>query len=151
MGNDGLRRNRDGSHGAHLSGPTRKKPEAGFGENMDPGLGTSSGVRRPKPSARSWKGEEVSLAILSSPPSSWAHADGRRQHSGSPLASKSPVIEARGSRDSSSPRGMSLRKRVSNGCAEVMGGSWRDVTPGAGAISGARDFHIATVAGLEGR
>jgi broad specificity phosphatase PhoE len=97
------------------------KAEAGFGENMDPGLDALGH------SQAAAVGERLKthgpLAILSSPLR-------RAQETAAPLArhwSKTPVIFEPVA-EIPSPRGMGMEERVV-WLRKVMGGSWRDVTP----------------------
>ncbi len=113
------------------------KAEAGFGENMDPGL-DSLGHAQAAAVAEKLKGVGP-CAILSSPLR-------RAQETAAPLAklwSKMPVIE-HAVAEIPSPKGMSLEGRVT-WLRNVMGGSWRDVTP---ELAQWREDCITTVAGL---
>ncbi|HEY1710602.1 MAG TPA: histidine phosphatase family protein [Rhizomicrobium sp.] len=114
------------------------KAEAGFGENMDPGL-DALGHSQAEAVAEKLKGHGP-LAILSSPLR-------RAQETAGPLAklwAKTPVIE-HAVAEIPSPRGMGLEERVV-WLRKVMGGSWRDVTP---ELAQWREDCIATVAALK--
>jgi broad specificity phosphatase PhoE len=113
------------------------KAEAGFGENMDPAL-DALGREQAEAVALKLKGHGP-LAILSSPLK-------RAQQTAAPLArhwSKTIVIE-QAVAEIPSPRGMGLEERVT-WLRNVMGGSWRDVTPG---LAQWREDCIARVTGL---
>jgi broad specificity phosphatase PhoE len=114
------------------------KAEAGFGENMDPGL-DALGHSQAEAVAEKLKGHGP-LAILSSPLR-------RAQETAVPLArlwAKTPAIE-HAVAEIPSPRGMGLEERVV-WLRKVMGGSWRDVTP---ELAQWREDCIATVAALK--
>jgi len=113
------------------------KAEAGFGENMDPGL-DALGHAQAAAVAERLKGHGP-LNILSSPLR-------RAQETAAPLAkhwSRTPVIE-HAVAEIPSPKGMSLETRV-EWLRKVMSGSWRDVTP---ELAQWREDCISTVAGL---
>jgi broad specificity phosphatase PhoE len=113
------------------------KAEAGFGENMDPGL-DALGHSQAEAVAQKLKGLGP-LAVLSSPLR-------RTQETAAPLAKiwgKTPVITPPVA-EIPSPRGMGLEERVT-WLRNVMGGSWRDVTP---ELAQWREDCIATVTAI---
>jgi broad specificity phosphatase PhoE len=113
------------------------KAEAGFGENMDPGLDAAG---RSQAEAVGQRLAPVGpLTILSSPLR-------RAQETAIPLAKLwdvTPVIE-HAVAEIPSPKGMNLEERVV-WLRKVMGGSWSDVTP---ELAQWRKHCIATVAAL---
>jgi broad specificity phosphatase PhoE len=114
------------------------KAEAGFGENMDPGLDALGHAQATAVGER--LKDHGPLAILSSPLR-------RAQETAAPLAkhwSKVPVIFAPVA-EIPSPRGMGLEERVV-WLRKVMGGSWREVTP---ELARWREDCIASVAALK--
>jgi broad specificity phosphatase PhoE len=113
------------------------KAEAGFGEDMDPGL-DALGRRQADAVAEQLKGLGPRL-ILSSPLR-------RTQETAAPLAkiwSRTPVIE-HAVAEIPSPRGMGLEERVV-WLRKTMAGSWREVTP---VLAEWREACIASVAAL---